>query len=249
MHQLLSMVLSYLLLPFNWIIVLLIIGYFVRKRSQKNFCYILSIAIFLVFGNSALLNWYIDRWQPKPVAINPSLHYSCGIVPGGFASPDENGNGYFNSSADRFIQAVKLYKTGEVSHLLISGGNGKTNDKNFQEAAYVRGELITFGVPDSVIFTEDRSDNTKDNAIYSKQILDSVNLKPPYLLITSAFHMSRAALLFNKTGLPVDPFPCNYTSGRGKFTFWDLIPTPSTLLGWDTYLKETVGYYWYKYKS
>jgi len=249
MHQLLSTLLSYLLSPFNWIIVLLIAGYVLRKRSLKKFCYILSLALFLVFGNPALLNWYVDTWQPKPVPINPSLHYSCGIVPGGFVSPDENSNGYFNSSADRFIQAVKLYKTGEVKYLLISGGNGKINDNNFREAAYVKGELITFGVPDSVIFIEDRSDNTKDNAIYSKQVLDSAHLKPPYLLITSAFHMPRAALLFNKTGVPVDPFPCNYTSGRGKFMLTDLIPTPSTLLGWDTYLKEAVGYFWYRYKS
>jgi hypothetical protein len=58
--------------------------------------------------------------------------------------------------------------------------------------------------------------------------------------------MPRAALLFNKNGVRVDPFPCNYTSGRGKFMLTDLIPTPSTLLGWDTYLKEAVGYYWYK---
>jgi len=249
MHQLLSTLLSYLLSPFNWILVLLIAGYFLKKRSLKKFCYLLSIALFLVFGNPALLNWYIGTWQPKPVPINPSLHYSCGIVPGGFASPDENGTGYFNLAADRFIQAVKLYKTGEVSHLLISGGNGKINDKNFGEAAYVKGELITFGVPDSVIFIEDKSDNTNDNAIYSKQILDAALLKPPYLLITSAFHMPRAALLFNKTGVPVDPFPCNYTSGRGPFMLTDLIPTPSTLLGWDLYLKEAVGYIWYKYKT
>jgi uncharacterized SAM-binding protein YcdF (DUF218 family) len=61
--------------------------------------------------------------------------------------------------------------------------------------------------------------------------------------------MPRAALLFNKTGVPVDPFPCNYTAGKGKFAFLDLIPTFSTLLSWDTYLKETVGYFWYKVKG
>lgn len=248
MHQLLSTVLSFLLSPFNWIVFLLIAGYLVRKRSLKKGCYILSLCIFLVFGNDALFNWYAKAWQPKPVAINPTLQYSCGIVPGGFASPDAEGNGYFNSTADRFIQAVKLYKVGEIKHILISGGNGKTNDNNFREAAWVKGELITFGIPGSVIFIEDKSNNTKDNAIYSKQILDSLNLKPPYLLITSAFHIPRAALLFNKTGVPVDPFPCNYTAGKGKFAFWDLIPAFSTLLSWDTYLKETVGYFWYKYK-
>jgi len=246
MHQFASAVLSGVLSPFNWLIVLLLVACMVKKRSLKKTALILALFVFIVFGNAALLNWYAKTWQPKPVVLSPSAEYSCGIVPGGFASPDADANGYFNATADRFIQGVKLYKTGHIKHILISGGNGKENEKSFREAAWVRGELIAFGIPDSVIFTEDKSNNTKENAIYSKQILDSLHLTPPYLLITSAFHMPRAALVFKKAGVDVVPFPCNYNIGRGSFSPWDLIPTPSTLLGWDSFLKETVGYWWYK---
>jgi uncharacterized SAM-binding protein YcdF (DUF218 family) len=112
----------------------------------------------------------------------------------------------------------------------------------------VKGELLAFGVPDSIIFIEDKSNNTKENALNSKIILDSVGLRPPYLLITSAFHMPRAELLFKKSGVPVDPFPCNYTAGMGSSTLADLIPKPSVMLGWDGYLKEAVGYWWYSLK-
>jgi uncharacterized SAM-binding protein YcdF (DUF218 family) len=133
--------------------------------------------------------------------------------------------------------------------LLISGGNGKTNDKNFREAAWAKNELTTLGIPDSVIFVEDRSDNTGDNAVNSKTILDSLHLQPPFLLITSAFHMPRAALVFRKAGVPVDIFPCNYTDGRGQFSFWDLLPDPSVVSGWDPYLKETAGYWWEKVRG
>jgi len=246
MHQFASAVLSGVLSPFNWLIVLLLVACMVKKRSLKKTALILALFVFIVFGNAALLNWYAKTWQPKPVVLSPSAEYSCGIVPGGFASPDADANGYFNATADRFIQAVKLYKTGHIKHILISGGNGKENEKSFREAAWVRGELVSVGIPDSVIFTEDKSNNTKENAIYSKQILDSLHLTPPYLLITSAFHMSRAALVFKKAGVDVVPFPCNYNIGRGSFSPWDLIPTPSTLLGWDSFLKETVGYWWYR---
>jgi len=246
MHQFASAVLSGVLSPFNWLIVLLLVACMVKKRSLKKTALILALFVFIVFGNAALLNWYAKTWQPKPVVLSPSAEYSCGIVPGGFASPDADANGYFNATADRFIQAVKLYKTGHIKHILISGGNGKENEKSFREAAWVRGELVSVGIPDSVIFTEDKANNTKENAIYSKQILDSLHLTPPYLLITSAFHMPRAALVFKKAGVDVVPFPCNYNIGRGSFSAWDLIPTPSTLLGWDSFLKETVGYWWYK---
>ena len=248
MHQFVSSLFSILLSPFNWIIMLLIVSLLIRKRRIKRICWILSLAIFLVFGNAWLFNLYAKKWQAIPVAIDTSIQYSCGIIAGGFASPDANDNGYFNSAADRFIQVVKLYRLGIIKHILVSGGNGKTDDNHFREGAWVKGELKTFGVPDSVIFVEDKSNNTRENAMYSKQILVAQHLQPPYLLITSAYHIPRAALIFRKAGVPVVPFPCNYTAGRGSFSFWDLLPTPSTLISWDPYIKETVGYWWYKIK-
>ena len=249
MHQFLSTVLSLVLSPFNWIILLLLLAYFLKRKKLKRYCLVLAVILFIVFGNQWLLNEYAKKWQPKPVILAPGTSFSCGIVPGGFASPDADANGYFNATADRFIQAVKLYKTGHIKHILISGGNGKENEKSFREAAWVRGELVAVGIPDSIIFTEDRSNNTKENAIYSRQILDSLHLAPPYLLITSAFHMPRAALVFKKAGVDIAPFPCNYNIGMGGFSTWDLVPAPSTLLGWDVFLKETVGYWWYKISS
>jgi uncharacterized SAM-binding protein YcdF (DUF218 family) len=248
MHSFVSTVVSIVLSPFNWIIVLLIAAYFIRKKSLKKTFIILAVCLFIVFGNHWLLNLYAYKWQPKPVAANTLPVYSCGIVPGGFASPRENSDGYFNGSADRFIQAVKLYRLGKVHHLLISGGNGKPGDNNFREAAWVKTQLIDFGVPDSVIFVEDLSNNTQDNALYSKRLLDSLHFPPPYLLITSAFHIPRASITFKKNGLPVDLFPCNYGEGMDSFSPDDLLPRPSVLLAWDMYLKETVGYWWYVMK-
>lgn len=248
MHQLASTVLSFFLSPFNWIIILLIASYFLKKRSLKNACKVTAVVIFIVFGNQWLLNFYAKNWQAERVSISNLPAVSCGIVPGGFASPDQKGDGYFNASADRFIQVVKLYKLGKIKHILISGGNGKIEQESFREGAWVKRELITFGIPDSVIFVEDKSNNTADNAINAKNILNIHQLQPPYLLITSAFHMPRASLIFKKSGLDIIPFPCNFSNGMDSFSISDLLPTPSVLLGWDLYLKETAGYLWYKSK-
>ena len=246
MHQFASSVLSFLLSPLNWIIILLLAAYFFRKSSIKRFLLILTLCIFLLFGNSWLLDWYAKSWQPSPIVIPAGITYSCGIVPGGFASVDVDDNGYFNATADRFIQVLKLFKLGEITHILISGGNGKIDKKNFREAAWVKGELIIMGVPDSVIFVEDKSNNTADNAEYSKQILDSAQLKPPFLLITSAHHIPRASLLFKNAGIPTVSFPCSYIAGRKNFKFSSLLPQFSVLSDWNLYLKEAAGYLWYK---
>lgn len=237
----LSAFVSLFLSPLNWIIVLIVLAWYFRKRRLKKVFIVAAITVFVVFGNQWLLNVFARNWQPAPVAVSSLPVYDCGIVAGGFASPDAAANGYFNATADRFIQVVKLYKSGKIKNILISGGNGRDTEASFREAAFVRGELNAFGVPDSAIITEDRSSNTRENAINSKRILDSLQLKPPFLLITSAWHMPRAEGLFEKSGVPVDAFPCNYLDGRGPFSFGDIVPGVSTLISWERYLKEVLG--------
>lgn len=249
MHEIASYIISFFLSPFNWIVIFILAGFLLRGNRTRKICRVVALCIFLFFSSPLLLECYAKWWQPAPVTISKNASYSCGIVPGGFASPDALGNGYFNATADRFIQVEKLYKQGNISHILISGGNGKVNDASFREGAWVKDELIAMGIPDSVIFTEDRSNNTADNAAFAKQILDSLQLKPPYLLITSAQHIPRASLLFRNAGVLTKPFPCNYIAGRSSFGFSSLIPQPSVLLTWDFYLKETLAYLIYKVKG
>lgn len=246
MHAFLSSVLSFCLSPFYWILFLIIAGFLFRKTSIKKFCRWLAFILFLIFSNAWLLNVYARKFQPAPLQLSAANVYSCGIVPGGFASPDINGNGIFNSTADRFIQVLQLFKQGHISHILVTGGNGKKEMNAFREAAWVKQQLIIMGVPDSVVFTEDQANNTAQNASFAKRILDSLHLPPPYLLISSAHHLPRALLLFKKAGLPVVAYPCSYIAGRGIATMADLVPNIGTLFTWEIYLKETAGYLWYR---
>lgn len=245
MHAFLSSAFSLALSPLNWIILLLAGSFIFKNAGIRKGMRICALVIFIAFGNHWLLSRLVSKWQPGPVPPERLAHYSCGIITGGFGSPDASGNGFFNISADRFIQMSKLYKLGKVSYILITGGNGKINSKAFREAGWAKKEFMAIGIPDSVIIAEDHSANTAENAQNAKRILDSAGLHPPYILVTSAMHMPRASLLFSKAGVPVRPFPCNYTEGRDSFSWDDLLPRPSVLLDWNPYLKEIFAYTWY----
>lgn len=249
MHQIASSILSFILSPLTWVVLFLLAAFLIRKASLKRLCRIFALLIFLIFSNELLLDWYANNWQSRPTPLAAGTTYSCGIVLGGFAGPDAEGHGYFNGSADRFIQTLKLYKLGAIMHILIGGGNGKDEDKNFREGKFVKTQLQIMGVPDSAIFVEDQSNNTFDNAYHAKQILDSLQLKPPYVLITSSFHEPRATLIFKNAGLATIPYAANYEGGASNFSFSKLLPHLSVLMGWDTYLKETVGYLFYKFQG
>lgn len=189
-------------------------------------------------------SWDVTRFAPS------NQTYSCAIVLGGFASEANNGQGYFNGSADRFIQGVSLVVQKKVDHILISGGNSSIfKGQKFQEADYVSTRLKLFNIPDSVILVENQSKNTLENASLTKKLLEERNLEPPYLLVTSAFHMRRSLYTFKSAGLEVLPYPCDYKAGIGKFSFEDFLPSAYPLQTWNLYIKEVVGFIVYYLKT
>ncbi len=249
MFFILSKVLVYFLFPYTWVLLLLVWRYRARSARRKRNLLIAACAIFLFFSIPWFLNQFARLWDPPQAEIPAGKKYSCVIVLGGFVSEDRNKNGFFNNASDRYIEALKLYKQGYAEHILVSGGNSNFIDHSFGEGHWVYGQLLAMGVPESDMLIENASSNTLENAKLTRKILDSAHLPPPYLLVTSAFHMPRAAWVFNKAGMAVDIFPCNYIAGKGSFNFMDLLPQLYTMDTWNVYIKEVVGLQVYKLKG
>jgi uncharacterized SAM-binding protein YcdF (DUF218 family) len=66
--------------------------------------------------------------------------------------------------------------------------------------------LLQQGVPTGAIILEDRSRSTEENAIESKQIMDTNDWKTA-LLVRDGFHMLRANWIFHVYGLDVSLSP------------------------------------------
>jgi uncharacterized SAM-binding protein YcdF (DUF218 family) len=242
MYFILSKVLLFLISPFYWILALLIISLIVKKMSVKKRLFISAGVLFVIFSNPLLLSLFAKFWDYPPSNPKDKNKYSCAILLGGFASEDEYGNGYFNAASDRFTQAVKLWSTTKVSHVLVTGGNANLNPDQFREADWVKTQLQQLNIPDSNVLIESNSRNTIENAAFSKNLLEKNKLQSPYLLVTSAFHMRRAAYIFKKAGVQIVPYPCNYFDGRDGFSVGQFIPSPVSLAEWNTYIKEIIGY-------
>lgn len=250
LRDLISALLSSLLSPASWL-VMLVFAYFLlpeRIRWRRRLPW-LALIVFLIFSNSWLLNAYARYWQPDVTKADPNRVYSCAIILGGFASPLANDSGYFNMTSDRFIQTLKLYQTGRVSHIMIAGGNSKRKNKAFDEGAFTRQQFMAMGVPDSVILHEDFSSNTAENAAHAKAALRAKGLPGPYLLVTSAQHIPRAELLFNRHGLDVIGVPSAFIAGTEKYDLGGMMPRLDVLLRWDVFIKETLAVTWYRLRG
>lgn len=245
MYNLISKIAYVFIAPENLIIALAIWLFLSKSPIVRKRLAAIIILLILFFGNGFIYSKLVNAWQPQPVTLTDNAAYEAGIVLGGSASFDKYGNGYFNSSSDRFIETCILYKTKKIKKVIISGGSNAVNEP--KDAVFQYKKMMDLGIPPADIIVEDSSRTTFDNATFSKIKIDSLHLKPPFVLITSAMHIPRATRVFTKAGVPVIPFPCDYHVFESKLHFSDyFIPRLGVILSWSGYFKEVVGLVGYK---
>lgn len=243
MYFVLSKILAVLIFPVTWLFILFICALASKQVKKRKIFLWAAFILFYTFSNNFLINLFADKWDATPATLPNGAKYSCAILLGGFSGADSHDRGYFNEGADRFIQAVELYKTGTVNYILVSGGNGSIKKESFREASWTVNELVKAGVPESAIIIENNSRNTLENAAFTKSKLAALpTIKPPFLLVTSAYHMPRAEMIFSRYGLQTIPYPCNYIAGRHKYGITDLLPQSEAFNNWTYYIKEVIGY-------
>jgi uncharacterized SAM-binding protein YcdF (DUF218 family) len=245
MYNLISKIAYVLIAPENWIIGLLVWLLVVKSKVVKKRLAAAIIVLIVIFGNEFIYRKLVGAWQPQPVTLQNEVLYEAGIVLGGSTSFDKYGRGYFNASSDRFIEICILYKTKKIKKIIISGGSNAVNQPKDADFQYTK--MIALGIPARDIIVENASRNTFENAAFTKGKIDSACLHPPFVLVTSAMHIPRAERVFTKAGIPVIAFPCNYNVIDNKLDFPAyFIPSISTLLSWNSFLKEVVGIVGYK---
>jgi uncharacterized SAM-binding protein YcdF (DUF218 family) len=179
------------------------------------------------------------------VELNSIPASSTGILLGGLASYDQwLKKNFFREASDRFIQTARLYETGKINKILVTGGNAIfVADSTYSEADFLRNSFRELKIPDSALIIETKSRNTIENATFSDRIMKEKKLESPAILITSAIHMPRAVRIFRKAGIEVIPFPSNYliTDEDTELKLKNMIPSANTLNKWGALLKEWVG--------
>ncbi|MBX9782903.1 MAG: YdcF family protein [Chitinophagaceae bacterium] len=246
MFFILSKILYFFLSPFNWML-LLFLWWLLTKKHRRRLGFVL-IGMFLFFSNPYIIYKITIAGQEKQRILQPAEKYETGILLAGFVGFEfKTRQGFYGSAADRFIQAVRLYKLGHIKKIIITGGSGSLWRQQYKEADFVKQELITMGVAAQDVLSENQSRNTYENAINTKKLIDSLQLKPPFLLITSAMHMKRSQRVFAKAGLQTVAYPCNFSAIHNPQLFWNsIIPSYKAFEGWDIFFKEAVGLLVYK---
>lgn len=123
--------------------------------------------------------------------------------------------------------------------VLASGGH---NEKGLPLFPLMRESLLRAGVPETMIWTEERSQNTHENAAYSSRLLKERGINR-IVLVVEARSMLRAEGCFRKEGMIVVPAPSS--SRKDRSLAQELLPSWKAIRDNETTLHELVGLGWY----
>jgi uncharacterized SAM-binding protein YcdF (DUF218 family) len=176
-----------------------------------------------------------------PVKIDQVEQADVIVVLGGMINPiSKHDKPELLSSADRLTDAVILFKNKKADYILFSGGSGILFQQDRKEADYAKEVLIGLGVPESKIILESQSRNTRENALYTANILKEKKWDQ-IILVTSAFHMQRSVMTFRNLKIKTIPFPCDYRTLREDWNWDTIIPSAGALETSTIAIKEWIG--------
>jgi len=252
MFFMLSKILGFFALPSNFIISLGILGaLLLRTRFARAGWRLIvaSLLVLAVIGLSPVSNAMMFVLEQRFPPWDPSHGAPDGfIVLGGMIDPAVSaarGTPALNEAAERLTAIAELSRRYPQARILFSGGSAHLIEPRSMEADHAFKVFESFGIARNRILLENRSRNTAENALFSKQ-LAAPKAGERWLLVTSAHHMPRAMACFRRVGFAVEAYPVDWRTGGGATLIEPFGSLASGLARTDAAAKEYVGLlvYW-----
>jgi len=227
------------------LLIVAVAGALLRRRLVL----LLALGAIYVWGWSPFATFFVWTLE-RPFAAVPALPADAQaivVLSGSFYPPSRTqpeilpGPGTYL----RCEHAAWIYRHWKAVPVLATGGPVRGHGQLFDGTIAMAKTLEDAGVPAAMIWRENQSLTTYDNAVYSARLLRARAIGR-VALVTEAFHMARAVRAFRRQGLEVAPAPCAFRAERfeGSWREW-LIATPGTMVANEEALHEWVGLAWY----
>ncbi|MEH6592450.1 MAG: YdcF family protein [Halioglobus sp.] len=215
------------------------------KRKLGLFFAFLSLFWLYVWSTPLASGLIVDLLESQypPVNIEDIGAADAAVVLGGgvFAT-SLGGNSLqqadLGNAADRVWYASRLYHAGKVKLLVFTGGRPRQYS-GLSEAEAMQIFAMDLGIPQAHILLESGSQNTRENARFTRRLIEEKDLGR-ILLVTSAAHMGRAVKHFEAMGIKVLPAPTDFEGARlsGQYC---CIPSAAALDVSGKVFKEVIG--------
>jgi uncharacterized SAM-binding protein YcdF (DUF218 family) len=242
LHKILPLIFS----PLFLVITLIVIGLIINSKKTI----FIGIFILIFFSIPIVSKKLVSYLEINQNLIHPSKSESADaiVVLSGMVKTIKTKNGIiyeWGGAADRIFAGVELFNENKAPYLILTGGKLPWSI-GMSEGEYLREVAIKFGVPNENILLTENVENTDQEAKAVKKLF-SIN-NPKIILVTSAFHMSRAQTVFEAAGINIIPFAVDFQIGSSKTTFMNFIPSVGSFQGTSFFVREMIGRTYYNLK-
>jgi uncharacterized SAM-binding protein YcdF (DUF218 family) len=235
-------------LPLGVALIVLALIFLYRNKLQKaKLTLAVSIVWFFLFSYSPFVNTLLHTLESN----HPTLHQAPKeikyiYVLGGGHTTDESQpitSQVYQSSVVRLNEGIRLYhQLDQKAKIIVSGYSGLYDDT--PHALMQEKLALALGVQTEHIILHPKPRDTQEEAIAAKKLLDN----EPFILVTSASHMTRAMKFFTQEGLTPIPAPTNHQASIKQLVYTDFFSSHA-LMKSRIIFHEVLGLVWQKLKG
>ena len=242
LHKILPLIFS----PFFFILSLIIFGLIIGSKKTSFVGVVILVICSMPIISSKMIAYLESNYelnQPSEIDKANAIVVLSGMVK---TIKTKDGLDYeWGDAVDRFFTGINLFNLDKAPTLIFTGGKLPWSI-GVPEGEFLREEAIKLGIPKKDILLTENVENTDQEAKAIKKLLSLDDHK--VILVTSAFHMPRAQLVFEAAGISVIPFPVDFLIGTGKITLMSFIPSASSFASTNFFVREMIGRTYYNLK-
>jgi uncharacterized SAM-binding protein YcdF (DUF218 family) len=194
-----------------------------------------------------LIGWLETRYPEIPLArVEPA---DAVVVLGGILGPKfrDSDNPNWTETVERFETGVTLVQSGRAGRLVFTGARMPWQDRATTEGEELRRLAVGRGVPPEKILVTREVANTATEAQAVAELMHANGWKR-VILVTTGWHMPRAALLFRRAGVDCVIFPVDFRNDPARQAkLVDFLPRADAWQMTETALREGYGYLFYRF--
>jgi len=228
------------------LVVALLVTAVIRKSRWLTLLALTTLYVFSVpFTGERLIQHLEGRYAPVQIDQAPTADAIVALS--GFTGPPV-ATGYplnINESGERLEVGIALWQRHKAPWLVFTGGQVPWQKAREVEGAIAQRVAVDRGVPVGNIIVSRPVTNTSDEAQALAQLVIEHRWNR-IILVTSANHMPRAALLFRRAHIEFTPFPVDYrVDDDTGLTLLDFLPNASALKCSEVAIREWYGVAYY----
>jgi uncharacterized SAM-binding protein YcdF (DUF218 family) len=211
--------------PGIFIIILFLASLYAKKFKWFFFS---SAVVFYLLSNSYVSDMLLSPLEsPYNKQMDDFKEANAVVVLGGGRIKGSVNLPLSQSAFKRAMWGMMIAKKENLPLIFTGGGVDKSySEANaFKETLKEISKYLGIKFDKEKLFVESKSLNTLENAKYTKELLEKMDIKKPVIiLVTSAYHMKRALLIYKKFGFTTMPSATDFLINSSSFNFFKLLP-------------------------